>query len=128
MFLEKGRPAQLTLSPSDSALNASVKAVIDSQELDEERATMSEVCCNDWCVYDVGYTDFDSRARPMRLRLCGVDFLDGPLNHLYPERIKKRIRANVHLTQPPPVGIPKRSSHRYPPVPRPVQKLPSIRV
>lgn len=42
--MQKARPAQLMLSPSDSALNSSAKAVSDIQEEgDEERAVMSEV-------------------------------------------------------------------------------------
>ncbi|KAJ4478978.1 hypothetical protein J3R30DRAFT_2697911 [Lentinula aciculospora] len=38
----KARPAQLTLSPSESALNTSVTAISQPQETEEDRAAMSE--------------------------------------------------------------------------------------
>ncbi len=45
LFEQKPRPSQLSLSPSDGALNASVKAVSGiPEETDEDRAALSEVC------------------------------------------------------------------------------------
>src|SRR6266702_4814886 len=41
--MQKGRPTQLSLSPSDGALRANAKAVAVGQEEEEDRAVLSDV-------------------------------------------------------------------------------------
>jgi hypothetical protein len=48
--MQKGRPPQLTLSPSDSALRRTAQAIPGTPDMDEDRGVMSEVrdlfsCC-----------------------------------------------------------------------------------